>query len=624
MAAVKALFTVQRADLASCLVDPRDRTLGEALGMIPARLRELPGEVPDAQAQAIELAISAIKLLARPGKLAVVYDAGYPAGGFLGYGIVASVLLDGEDDARAIDGQVRGMLAQADLPVPPEDSLRFDGFKEVQLPPAGAVAFGARKAEDGWRFEIVAGSVDALAPVMAVFPAMKAEGMNPVMVATFDLSALTPLATFAQQMAGNDPQASNAIRAMTDAGLVGPDAARGRFEVGYTKTESVTRISIDNAKRHAQAWSLPTAVLTRADLAPIPADATFASVSKADLSALKRVMDEAAKAGADVEGALEHLKAETGVDLRADVLDTVGGTAILYTSEATGGGGLGSVAVLLSLKDRARFLEAHDKVVERARRHIAEDAGPRAKYVSIRSWDEGGVRMNQVAARGVPVPLELTYAVTDKWLVAGLIPQSVLAAVRQATAGNAGFADSPMLKGVWREDRPLTSIAAVNLRGFMRAGYPLMSLVGSAISRGVASPTSDRDPGMIVPLYADLTRVARPLVQVTYWTGDAYVAEVACERSVLACATAVLGVAAEVGPLIAGAAASRERRHGEEHHGLGIGDAGAWRLGLLRGLEPRWMLLSPLRLAAIGESWGPTVEARINGLVPVLPLADQR
>lgn len=621
--AIKALLTVQKANLASCLVDPRDQKLGEALGMIPARLRELPGEAPNAQAQAIELALSAVKLLSRPGRLAVVYDAGYPAGGFLGYGIVASVRLEGEADARAIDEQIKGVLAQANLPAPPEDSLRFDGFKEVQLPPAGMVAFGARRADDGWCFEIVAGSVDSLGPVMAVFPAMRSEGMDPVMLATFDLSALTPMATFAQQMAGNNPQATNVIRAMTDAGLVGPDAARGRFEVGYTKAESVTRVTIENAKQHAQAWSLPTAALTPADLAPVPADATLASVSKADLGALKRVMDEAAKAGADVEGALGHIKAETGVDLRADVIDAVGGTAILYTSETTGGGGPGSVVVLLSLKDRARFLAAHDKVVERARRHLAEEAGPQGKYVSIRSWDEGGVRMNRVSARGVPVPVELSYAVTDKWLIAGLLPQSVMAAVRQATAGNAGLAESPLIKGAWRADRPVTSIAAVNLRGFMRSGYPLASMLGSAISRGVSSPTGERDPGLIVTPYLDLVRDARPLVQVTYWKGDAYVAELTCERSVVACASAVLGVAAEVGPFLAAAAAG-QKQEVEEHHGLRLDEGRAWRLGVLRGLEPRWLMLSPMRLAALGRQWAPAAADRVRQFVPVLPVADQR
>jgi hypothetical protein len=592
---IKALLTVQKADLASFLVDDRDRGLGEALGMLPARLRELPGEVPDAQAEAIELGLAALRLLSRPGRLAVVYDAGYPAGGFLGYGIVASVRLEDEAEARAMEARVLGLIAErGDLRGPPEDSQRFEGFKEVPVPPLGVVAFGARLAEDGWRFEVVAGSVDTLGPVMSQFPAMRAEGMAPVMLATFDLSALTPLATFAQQMAGNDPGVSELIRWMTEAGLVGPEAIRGRIESGHSASASVTRVVVENARRLAERWALPGAPLTRSDLALVPADATFLSISRADPAVLERVLEEAAEAGVPVTMALEQFRAETGVDLRGDVLGAMGGTVVVYTSESTGGGGPGSLVAMISLKDRARFLEAHDRLARFVREKIEEEGGPQARYVSIRSWDEAGVRLNSVSARGVPVPFELTYAVTDRWLIAGVIPQGVMAAVKQAGAGNAGIAGSPLLRGVWREDRPVTSITVMSTRGLVRSGFPLLSMLGSAISRGVASPWGERDAGPIVPLYADLARDARPWTQVSYWMGDAFVVESTSDRSMLVNLATGLGMAAEVMPIFAAAASQQER--GLLQQGMLVPDA--------------WRIWSEAILGGVGRSALPRLTTR--------------
>lgn len=579
-AAVRALLTVQKADLSAWLVDERDAGLREALGMLPLRLRELPGELPEADAEAIELGLSAIRLLSRPGRLAVVYDAGYPAGGFLGYGIVASVRVEDEAEARSFEERVRGLLDRAHLPGSIEDSQRFEGFREVAVPPLGVVAFGSRRSEEGWRFEVVAGSVDTLGPVMGVFPPMRAEGMTPVMLATFDLSALTPAATFAQQIGGNDPRASEMVRQLTEAGLVGPEAIRGRVESGHAAWGAVTRVVVENARRHAERWGLADMPLTRADLAPVPADATFVSITRSNLSVLGRILDEADRAGAPVGEVLETIRAETGADLRADVLGSIGGPVILYTSETTGGGGPGSLVVLIGLKDRTRLLEAHDKLAAFVRGRLAEESGPGARYLSIRSWDEAGVRWNSLSGRGMPIPFEPTWAVTDDWLIAGLTPQAVRAAVKQAGAGNAGIAGSPLLRGAWREDRPVTSITVMSTRGLVRSGYPLLSMMGSAVSAGVSSPSGRRDAGMVVPLFADLARDPRPMTQVTYWKNDAYVVEWTSDRSMLVNLAAGLGIVAEVGPIVA--AAAQEQRRSQGPHGML--DLDAWPMNLLRGM----------------------------------------
>jgi hypothetical protein len=366
--------------------------------------------------------------------------------------------------------------------------------------------------------------------------------------------------------------------------------------------------------------------LNKEDLNAVPADAVLASVSKTDISALDLIV---ARAGAEQPGlgdALERFKQETGVDVREDILKTLGGTGVVYTSDTTGGGGLASIALLTTFKDRARFLAAHDKLVERAAKLI-EEQNPRAsRYIRFKSWEQDGVRVHTLSARGLPVPLDLTYAATDKWLVAGLLPQAVFEAVRQVTGrGGPGLASSPAIRNAWRDDRPITSLTLLNPADLLRRGYPITSMLGSALAAGVRSPGGERDIEIIVPTFRDLTKGVLPYTQVGMWKGDAYVVESVSDPSVLATLATGVGGVMELAPLIATAMI------GEEADARGMsGLRPVWAQpaplasAVLRSVEPRWMVLSPLKVAAAALDAPASARARVMGLIPVLPAAEQR
>lgn len=621
---VKTLLTVEKDDLASFVSSPKDAGLKQALGMVPARLRELPGEARGARADDIELALSLVNMLARPGRLAVVYDAGYPAGGFLGYGIIASVKLNGEQDVAALEARIDEALGRANLPEPPRPSERFPSMREVSVPPVGVVAFGKRKADDGWRYEIVAGAVDSLDPVMKAFPPLKAEGWTRTLLGSFDLSGLTPAANFVQQMAGNNPEATEAIEGMTEAGMLGPGAARGTIEVGHTATHGLTRLTIANGREHAGAWGLPTEPITRAELDAVPADAVLASISRADLSAFDRMIDEASKQGPQLQEALDRFKEETGVDLRRDLLGALGGTGIAYTSRTTGGGGLGSLVLLSSFKDRERFLQAHDRLVKHAAGLIEQRHERAARYIRFRSWEQDGVRLHTLSARGLPVPIDFTYAATDRWLIAGLLPQAVFEAMGHVTgAGGEGLSQSPLVKDAWREGRPVTSLVVMDPSALVGKGYPITSMLGSAIAAGVRSPSGERDIEVIVPTFRALTEGMQPYSQVAYWKGDAYVVEASSDPSVLASIATAVGGVMELSPLLATAMAAgraEELSMLEPVWERSTPLAGV----LLRSVEPRWMVLSPLKAAGLALDVPQHARERLQGLVPALPTADSR
>jgi hypothetical protein len=89
----------------------------------------------------------------------------------------------------------------------------------------------------------------------------------------------------------------------------------------------------------------------------------------------------------------------------------------------------------------------------------------------------------------------------------------------------------------------------------MRDGYASMTFLSSAISNMVRTKSDAgtvREPGMVMPLYADLVKDTRPVVAMSYWSGDDFISESRGDRSVLATLASILGVG-DVMPFIGGA-----------------------------------------------------------------------
>jgi len=105
----------------------------------------------------------------------------------------------------------------------------------------------------------------------------------------------------------------------------------------------------------------------------------------------------------------------------------------------------------------------------------------------------------------------------------------------------------------------------------MLSGYPLASLLGSALGNLVRSPTEPRDPGLVVPVINDLRRDARAIAQFSYWSGEDYIVASTGDRSLLVNACGLAGAASPYLPLIAagiGAATASKGKHGDDWSAL--------------------------------------------------------
>jgi hypothetical protein len=572
-----SVFVMEHAGLDKLLVDPKDKALAGAVSMLPARVRELPrelhGNMPPAAVSAMNLVLATI---ARPARVTITYNAENPAGGAFGYGAVVSFEAKDQQDAEQLQAQVGSLLAMTPAPKMGKPGQRWKTMTDVQTP-VGMLSYGPREGKQGWRYDVIFGSVDAPEAGLEVLPAAP-EGIQPVLRARFDLAGLGPAMDMAGMMgAGKDPRVAEQIAKAKEAGFGGPDSVKVSYVTGYTKTENVAFTTFEHAAKMGAMLMLPKGQLSGTDLASVPADAYMATISKQDLSFADRLLDQLAEHGQPVQAHLDEFQAHTGVDLREDIIHALGGTVALYTSDSTGGGSIASVVAMISFKDRARFMAAQAKLTALANT-LADQIPIGPGYVRFKPWKDGETDLVSLRFPGLPVPLELTYALTRDWLILSPTPQGAIAAARQATGrGDQGLTANPSFAAAWPKGKAVTRVSFIDSPRTMRMGYPILSLAGSAVANAVRSPTDpEREPGLVVPTYNELREGARARLSYGYWRGDDFVSEMHTDRSVLVNASSALGAGTVAAPLIAAMIAGGFAAQQHQQHRGGGGRAMEW------------------------------------------------
>lgn len=573
----RAFLALERASLREFLVDGKDQVLRRALGMLPDRVNDLPRELA-MDAETAALVKSMLLTLAKPCKVAITYTPNYQKGGAMGYGFVMSVPMPDAAEAETLHGRVMRAIGAEAADLSP--SKRFPGMMEANLPVA-PLRFGPRKGAGGTSYDIIWGAVGDADVAFAEIPKPTHPMASTVVNGVVDFSQLTTLVglgkTAASGARGPQAQAAQQVaKKLASYGLYGSDAVVAHFQMGYTKDASVTHVEVRNAEKPLAAMGIESGTVTEADLRAIPADAVMASASAWSTKAYTDLLADLVRAEPQAKEALAQFKAATDVDLVEDVMNSLGGVAIAYASDTTGGGSIGSSVLLLSFADRDRFVTAHGKLVAALMKAIASspDGEQVRKYVRMDTATEDGTTLYALRTPGIPIPFEVTYAMTPRYLVLGLTPQSVLAAVRQANGkGDRGIVSRAEVASQLPKGKGLISVSFADTPRLMGAGYPLVCLAGVGIANGVRSPAdASRDPGMVVPVYNELRAGVRPTVAVTYHEGELVVLHSTSDRSMLVGASGALGGLLRAWPIAAavgigvGATVFKER----------MGAAGPW------------------------------------------------
>ncbi|MBX3365455.1 MAG: hypothetical protein KF866_11925 [Phycisphaeraceae bacterium] len=553
------LIVLEHAALADWAPDPRDQGVIKAMAMLPDRLRELRHDFPNMPPELNQAFDILAAIVSSPHRFSVVYNPDEQEGGLFGYGLTFSVHKGERPAVRELERMVNRIVDRAarehDFPFPIREGTRYPTHREIQTP-AGLISFGPRESQGRWWYDLFLGSVASPDDGFASLPASP-QGVTPIMRGLVDLKALSPALDVISLFMGNAREDLEPVLAqLEEMRIIGPRAMRIDFLAGYTADASYSRLAIHDVAAAADALGLPREALALQDLRIIPADAVYATIARFDLSQIDRMLDELIENGIDVDEALDAFFDETGVDLRRDVLQAIGGTTAFYMADATGGGNLFSSVIAVSFKDRARFVSAHGKLA-RAANDALKNAGDIGRRFQIARWRHGDIELYSLRANGLPIPLEISYALTDRWLFAALTPQAVVAAVQQARGqGDAGIGEQAHVKALLASRGQISSVTYADTARLGRSGYWLVSLGGSALANAMRSPDGDRDPGLVIPTYRELFKDARPSIDLAYWNGDAFIYESHGDRSLVAQGAMYSGLIMQFAPAIAAVGAS--------------------------------------------------------------------
>lgn len=563
------ILAFEHSGIGSLLVHPKDQKLKEAIELIPSRIKELPNDFPEMREfpmPAVDLIITA---LAQPGRLALTWDPdGQPKGAF-GFGLIAAHSLKDQNTAMNMHGRIAGLLKMAGAPDDAKPSAEFKGMSELPAPFGGVIRYGPQETKDGWQYQLHVGAArpfdEAFAPLRAA--RLGPKDFNTIFAGRLDFAALSQVVTnFTPLIEGAGPEAEVALTEAQKLGLLGEDAVKITIRSGHTADAHVGYAAIEGLKKHAKEMGVSTTPLTNAHFAMIPSDATVAMISSYNIRPGLEALREQIKTDPDATEQLEQFEGATGVNLFDDVLLCLGGTSGVYMSDSTGGAaGLASLVFFTSLHDRAKFEQAHAKLVGFANSMLTSHHEIKGR-IRVRSWDPDGANgphLHSIIFPGLPVPLEVTYALSGDWIIAGLTPQSTLAAVRQATGkGDQGLrVNKSFLAAMPEGAKSATSFMFIDTPNLMRYGYQYISLMGSAVANLVRSATNDgREPGLVVPTYADLRKDAKPLLSVTYWNGDDQITESRGDPSMLVNLSGVAGAMSPFIPILSAAMAASAQR----------------------------------------------------------------
>ena len=295
------------------------------------------------------------------------------------------------------------------------------------------------------------------------------------------------------------------------------------------------------AGRMVASGILPEGGLTGAHLAPVPRDATWANVGRMDMEAMFDAIDALVGeyAAEQLGGAslADLAQGMLGLDLRSGLFGALGDTYGVYASESTGGGGLTSTVMFVSLRDADALLGTKEQLTEIINAQIGAESNG---YVGIRNWMHSDNEYTTLMFPGLPAPFEPTMAMNENWLVVAATPQAAMGAMGQIASGAPSIAAhgeiAPLLDGT------KVGVGFMDSSYYARSGYGMTSMLLSSISNGVRSRTDlARDPGPIMPAYSTFKEGIRDVVGYQEVVGDDLVTRQTQDGSIVVQVATMIG-----------------------------------------------------------------------------------
>ncbi|HTQ40377.1 MAG TPA: DUF1559 domain-containing protein [Pirellulales bacterium] len=173
--------------------------------------------------------------------------------------------------------------------------------------------------------------------------------------------------------------------------------------------------------------------LDAAALDLIPADASFALAARADVTKIIDAVLSVAtvlepQARQEFDGGMQQLSQITSVNIKDDLLGSLGDAWCVYNSPGDGGLVFTGLTLTATIRDRTKLLQAHDKLIAFAKmaeqmRRVSGQASTGPSLAETEFHGQKIMFLNFVG--GDAFPFAPAWCITDKQVVFALFPQTI-------------------------------------------------------------------------------------------------------------------------------------------------------------------------------------------------------
>jgi prepilin-type processing-associated H-X9-DG protein len=258
--------------------------------------------------------------------------------------------------------------------------------------------------------------------------------------------------------------------------------------------------------------------LSEKTLKAIPATATMAAAGHFDFGGLLGTIREMVKkvdanASNEFEAGLDQVKQAIGMDLQADILDTLGGEWAMYSDPAVGGSGILGLTLVNQLNDAAKAERALAQLEQLVNGMIKEETGGGPVTVAFNTTRQGDLTIHYLA---IPV-IAPSWAIKDGNLYVGLYPQVVSGAVEHAAGNAKSILDNPDYAALRKRlaAGEVTAVGFTDLPKLTAEGYQEILMIARAYL-GAADLFGAKTPAMALPPLAKLMPHVTPAASVAW------------------------------------------------------------------------------------------------------------
>jgi hypothetical protein len=423
--------------------------------------------------------------------------------------------------------------------------LIFPGMGEKPDPLFGALRLGIGLAKAEIKEEKIAGRTVSSLAMPPVFLSWWAEGKHAVIalgtdkpeavvktVTAGDQPRLTDNPLF-KRIAGFNKFETNSRAFVDVAAFVKMGAKRNKEvsklldDLGLMGLKSLVMYSgfEDRAERGLLEFDMPgprkglLTLLTGkpfqlGDVPPMPSDVVSFTMTNFDAAAFYDAAYQAAEqivgllSPDDVPKLKEVAKQANdllGVDLRKDLLDSLGDKFCYYTSPADGPFTLGQT-VLFKVKNAEKLEAALEQVIK----NLGNAAG---KQVRIKKRDYHGVALREVYVKQEGFFFVPTYTIHKDWLVVGFFPQAVQAYVQRSKGELPVWKPSPVVtESLDKLPKEFISLSYTDPRPSIKQLMSIAPLIGGLVSS--FNPQLNFEVGTL-PATQEVTKHLFPNISVT-------------------------------------------------------------------------------------------------------------